>query len=872
MGASTKRKKQGKGKRASKPADAASSALIADEARDTMRAEIAAAEGNEVFFIGRTDEHGVVTDVAVAARGNAGAVSAFLGDASAGNVVIHNHPSGPLAPSDADIDFSSMFGSMSVGSYIVDNAVERVYVVVPVFERIETKKIDSDRAAAVLRPGGAIEKGLSSYEFRVQQVDMMEAVAGAFNRDGIAVIEAATGTGKTVAYLLPAVLWATTNRERVVVSTNTINLQEQLIHKDIPMLQRALGVKFEAILMKGRRNYICLRKLRKVASDIDLFSTGADKKMLADIVAWASKSKDGDRSQLSFVPPDEIWEKVSSEADFCLRAKCPHFKSCFVTRARRQASQSDIIVANHHLLFADIALRKQLGSYSDLAVLPPYQRLIVDEAHNVEDVATFYLGEQITRTGLARIIGRLHRYERGRGPAVEKGILPFLRAKIMRATKAFTAKQAEKLISSIDGTIIPLLEGLLALSDAVFDAVFEFVGQRSPETGSEKKLRLTEELRTGDEIEALYSNHVKRLVEELVAVTRKLGLVAAALSKAKSNDGKEDFSIDREELNAYAMKFRTIAGFISQVFGETGAEDTVQWIETRNGSRRIVRLCSAPLEISSALAEGVYPHIRTIVMTSATLSVAGRLDFLKRRLGLDGVDAARLRETILESPFNYEEQAVIGIPSDLADPSSPDYIDQAVDAIMECLRVTRGKAFVLFTSFGALNYAFNKLHEPLGEEGIMSMKQGSAPRHKLLEMFRKDVNSVLFATDSFWEGVDVEGEALECVILAKLPFRVPTEPVVEARAEKIEKDGGNPFVEYTVPQAVIRFRQGFGRLIRRRTDRGAIIILDSRVLTRSYGSAFLRSLPDARFVSAEKSEVLAALREFFQIEDLSEST
>jgi len=869
VSAETKRKGQGKGKRASRPAAAAASSLIVDAARETMRVEISGAEGNEVFFVGRTDAHGVVTEVTVAARGNPGAVSAFLGRASSGDVVIHNHPSGPLAPSDADVEFSSMFGGMSVGSYIVDNAVERVYVVVPVFARIETKKIDSERAAAVLRPGGAIEKGLSSYEFRVQQVDMMEAVADAFNSDRIAVIEAATGTGKTVAYLIPAITWATSNGERVVVSTNTINLQEQLIHKDIPMLRRVLGIKFEAILMKGRGNYVCLRKLDKVRSDIDLFSTDADKRVLADIVAWARKSKDGDRSQLSFVPPDEIWEKVSSEADFCLRAKCAQFKSCFVNRARRQASQSNIIVANHHLLFADIALRKQLGSYSDLAVLPPYQRLVIDEAHNVEDVATSYLGEQITRTGLARIVGRLHRYERGRGPAVEKGILPFLRAKIMRATNAFTAKQIEKLISSIDGTVIPLLEGLVALSDAVFDAIFEFVRHRSPETGSEKKLRLTEEVRTSEDMQSVDADYVKRLAEELVAAAKALGSVAAALSRAKSKDEKEDFSIDREELNAYGMKFRTIAGFISQVFGEAASEDTVQWIETRNGSRRIVRLCSAPLEISSALAETVYPHIKTVVMTSATLSVAGRLDFLKRRLGLDCVETGRLSETILESPFNYEEQAVIGIPSDIADPSSSEYIDQAVDTIMECLRVTRGRAFVLFTSFGALNYAFKKLHDPLMDEGIMSMKQGSAPRHKLIEMFRKDVNSVLFATDSFWEGVDVEGEALECVILAKLPFRVPTEPVLEARAEKIERDGGNPFVEYTVPQAVIRFRQGFGRLIRRRTDRGAIIILDSRVLTRSYGSAFLRSLPDARFVSEGKSEVLAALREFFEEEDVT---
>jgi len=840
------------------------SSLISGTARETIRAQIDTVGGNEVFFIGKTDERGLVTDIAVRARGNDEAVSAFLGSASAGDVVIHNHPSGPLTPSDADIGFSSTFGDMSVGSYIVDNKVERVYVVVPVFERIETKKIDPERATAIVRPGGAIERGLPSYEFRSQQVEMMEEVIGAFDEDRIALIEAATGTGKTVAYLIPAILWATTNGERVVVSTNTINLQEQLIHKDIPMLRRALGIKFEAILMKGRGNYICLRKLEKVASDIGLFSTSDDRKMLADVIAWARKSKDGDRSQLSFVPPEHLWEKVCSEADFCLRAKCPHFKDCFVNRARRKASQSDIIVANHHLLFADISLRRQTGSYSDLAVLPPYRRLVIDEAHNVEDVATSYLGERITRTGLARIIGRLHRYERVKRSAVEKGILPFLRAKIGRARGAFTDKQRERLLSMIDGTIVPLLEGLLQLVDVAFESVFEFVQGFSQETGLEKKLRITDEVRAGDEIRTLYSARVEPLVAELTAAARKLGAAAVALSKAKSKDEMADFTLDQAELNAYAMKFRTIAAFIAQIFSDTGQEDTIQWIETKDAGRRVVRVCSAPLDVSSALVETVYPNIRTIVMTSATLSVEGKLDFLKSRLGLDGVEPGRVGERILPSPFNYEEQAVIGVPLDIADPASPEYIDQAAETIMDCLRITRGKAFVLFTSFGALNYVAKKLREPLKEEGIASLKQGSAPRHKLLEMFKKDVHSVLFATDSFWEGVDVAGEALECVILAKLPFRVPTEPVLEARAEKIERDGGNSFVEYTVPQAVIRFRQGFGRLIRRRSDRGAIIVLDSRVLTRSYGSVFLRSLPDARLMCKERAEVLAAVREFFE--------
>jgi len=862
MSSVTKRTKRGPKKTVT---TSSAADLMADAVRETVRAEIRAADGNEVFFIGRTDERGIVTEIAIGARGNLGAVSAYLGTSSPGDVVIHNHPSGPLTPSDADVEFSSMFGAMGVGSYIVDNAVERVYVVVPVLERVETKKLDAEQTAALLRPGGALQAGLASYEFRTQQVDMIEAVIEAFNSDEIALIEATTGTGKTVAYLIPAILWATANGERVVVSTNTINLQEQLIHKDIPMLRRVLGVQFEAVLMKGRGNYVCLRKLQRVASDVELFSTAGDRTMLADIITWARKSKNGDRSQLSFVPPQEIWEKVASEADFCLRAKCPHFKSCFVNRARRTAAQADIIVANHHLLFADIALRRQLGTYSDLAVLPPYQRLIIDEAHNVEDVATSYLGDQITRTGLARIIGRLHRYERGKGGTVEKGVLPFLRAKIIRSKRSFTVKQAERLISTIDGTLIPMLEGLLQVADAGFDAVFLLVEEQFPEPAPEKKLRITDEVRNSDGMRAVGEGQMEALVRELIAVAKRLETLAGGLSKAgTASDNDEDFSLDREELNAYGMRLRAVASFISAVFSDVGDENTVQWIETRPRDKPIVRLCAAPLEVSSALVETVYPHIKTIVMTSATLSVAGRLDFLKFRLGLDRVDGARLRDRILPSPFDYEQQAMIGIPSDIADPAAPHYMEQVVEMVLECIRITQGKALVLFTSFNALNYCFQNLHEMLADEGIASFKQGTAPRHRLLEQFKRDVNSVLFATDSFWEGVDVEGEALECLILAKLPFRVPTEPVLEARAEKIEEDGDNSFVEYTVPQAVIRFRQGFGRLIRRRTDRGAVVILDSRVLTRSYGRAFLESLPEARLVCMDRLGVLAALREFFE--------
>jgi len=373
---------------------------------DALRAAIRDADGNEVFFLGHTDEERVVVEVEVLARGHQGAVAAVLQPCRYGDVIIHNHPSGVLEPSDADLAIASRMGSLGVGCYIIDNDASAVYRVVEPFRRIERARLEPEGIAAVLGPGGAVAQRLPGYEDRPEQLRMAFTVGEALNTDGLAVIEAGTGTGKSLAYLVPAILWAKENEERVVVSTNTINLQEQLIRKDIPFLQRAAGLEFRAVLVKGRGNYLCRRRLEAAGSEPGLFE---DEKSgeLAAIRAWAENAADGSRDDLSFSPHAEVWDEVCSEADQCGRAKCPDYGRCFFHRARRQAAQADVLVVNHALLLTDLALRLQTDNYTAAAVLPPYDRVILDEAHHLEDAATSHFSGQTTRFAFARVLGRL---------------------------------------------------------------------------------------------------------------------------------------------------------------------------------------------------------------------------------------------------------------------------------------------------------------------------------------------------------------------------------------------------------------------------------------------------------------------------------
>lgn len=837
---------------------------IAPHAVEAIRDHIAQAGGREVYMVGLPNDHKIVEEVTVFARGNEVSVPAITQVAQHGDVVIHNHPSGLLEPSGADIGVASELGKVGVGFYIVNNAVNEIYVVVEAFDHVETKLLDAKKLNSIIGPDGLISKKLLGYEFRPQQLEMIETICRAFNEDKIAIIEAGTGVGKTMAYLLPAIYWAVYNKERCAISTNTINLQEQLIKKDIPFLQSVLNVKFKAVLVKGRRNYACLRKVDEIHTEPDLFAEENEKNELQTLVEWARNSKDGSKSDLNFIPTERTWEKIASESDTCIRTKCPHFQTCFVNKARREAAKADILVVNHHLLFSDLAVRSE---GVEVAVLPPYQRVIFDEAHHIEDVATSYFGFGITRIGISRMLGRL--YRKSKNKAEVKGLLPFLIAKAKSLKTNIPLDLIARIEQLINHTLIPAIDELEALNQEGMELIFQLVKElTNSEEFGESKLRITNIIRKDQYWQDVLIESCKNFISSIRIFTTKIDSLMRVIEALEMNLNGETFVSQRTEIRAQAYRLEEAANTVEKVLFDEDRK-YVPWIEVvgRN-TLHLVRLRSSPLEVADMLLENVYKKFKTVIMTSATLTVEGirnlgKFDYLENRIGLNLVNKTRRLEKILPETFDYMKQALILVPQDIPEPNSREFANILSGLIYRAIEISKGKAFVLFTSYALLNIMNQQLEGLLHNMGITLLKQGADNRHRLLQRFVKDIHSVLFGTDSFWEGVDVRGEALESVIITKLPFRVPTEPIIEARVEEIKRQGGNAFMEYTVPQAVIKFKQGFGRLIRHKNDRGSILIFDKRVIQKEYGTVFLKSLPQCNIIAGTQEKIFQALKAFF---------
>jgi ATP-dependent DNA helicase DinG len=831
--------------------------IFSKNARKEFVEVVKEADGNEVFFIGSFGDDDLIEKVRAIARGNNYSVPAVVDSAKSGEVVIHNHPSGNLTPSDQDIQIASVFGNRGVGFYIANNDASRVYAVVDRFKEVEVKQLDTQGIKRLLMPKGKVAESLgSNYEMREEQVAMLDAVSTAFNEGLVSIIEAGTGTGKTLSYLIPSVYWSLLNGERVVISTNTINLQEQLSQKDIPLVHSSLGEEFKHSLVKGMGNYLCLLRADTVREGLFEFAEDEEIKILSDILDWSKVTKDGSLSDLNFTPPEGVWDKVSAESDSCLRVRCPYYSNCFFYKARRDVASSQIMVANHHLVFSDLAI-KGASEENEAGILPPYKNIVFDEAHHIVDAATSHFGMRATKFGIIRALRRLKR----KGSSGEvKGLIFYTANVTTKLRKYFKMGILNKVLRRIEARLSPQVDMVEELVLNTFDELYYFslpIVEAKEGSKIEIKLRVTEDI-----FETVGWEEIHEKFSILSVKLRELG------------DEIRDFMdvlIEFESETDVAMilvEFKGVGNrvnYFSQVidsFLDREDDGYIRWIEGRVGKGGILSgIGLSPLDISPHLRERLYSSCSTIVMTSATMAVAGNFNFLKSGVGL--TDNDRVTEHILPSSFDYEQQALLAIPNDMPEPTDIQYSLKVSPVIFDAVKASCGDALILFTSYSLLELVYKEIGERLERLGLVPLKQGSLPRARLLDKFRKEVNSILFATDSFWEGVDVPGAALRLVIITRLPFRVPTDPIIEARVEYMERQGLDSFLEYTVPVAVLKFKQGFGRLIRSRVDKGAVMVLDRRIITRTYGRFFLESLPKCNKTIGKTDEVLEKLESFF---------
>ena len=663
----------------------------------------------------------------------------------------------------------------------------------------------------IFGPDGLISKAHPEYEHRPGQIQMAEAVLRAFEQKNHLIVEAGTGTGKTLAYLVPAIAAACGSGARVVISTGTKNLQEQLIDKDIPFLHEVLSKPFRAAVMKGRNNYACLHRI-KGAESTPMLDGLEQIDQFDEVFRWVTQTETGDRAELSNLPENlPFWRHIDARSDTCLGQKCPDFEPCFLTRMRQRALDADIVVVNHHLFFADLALRN--GAYG--SVLPDYAAVILDEAHQIEDVASEYFGAQVSTyqlDDLLRDAGML-KLEDG---AAEREVAKIC-ARVQRFADLFW-------ISFHEGRG---LEGRFALAPVARGS--------SPTPGSPTgKPGWGGAVREGSELEYVLEGEDETPHSSAPANDSYHALDNALNRLETTLDIVKDAPVDAENIVRRTCQLRFDLNFIVK------ADDKkfVYWLERRG---RGVFLRASPIDVSGLLQDKLFEKVPTVILTSATLSSAGNFNFIRERLGLD-----KAEEMIAESIFDFENQAVLYLPPQMPDPRSPQWGAAAAAEVIKIVNATEGRAFVLSTSLSGMNELFERVASQIDYPCFV---QGSGSKGALLKKFRETPNAVLFATSSFWQGVDVRGDQLSCVIIDKLPFAVPSDPIVAARQRHIDEQGGSSFYEYSVPQAIISLKQGLGRLIRSTTDRGVLAVLDPRLRTKMYGQTFLKSLPPCRITS-----------------------
>lgn len=752
-------------------------------------------------------------------------------------VVIRTTKPNQLYPSDMELELSEeLYTRRNIAYCLLSSDLDDFYFVQDI-DRIFLEEIDIENYFA---KDGILAKEIKGFEYRQEQEEMAQYIQDAINEDRKIIVEAGTGTGKTLAYLIPSIKWAVTNKKKVIIATNTINLQEQLLLKDIPLAKSIIKDEFSYVLVKGRNNYVCKRLFNELvlgkSIDIETFSMEA-REQLEYILKWGNKTKTGDKAELPFEVYPDVWELVQSTTELCLGKKCPYRKECFYMKTRMEKMEADILISNHHVFFADLNVRAETDFDSEYLILPRYDMVIFDEAHNVESVARSYFSVEVSKISFTRLLNRI--YQKKNKKKKEKSAL----IRVEDTVDEKNLEDSEQYIYLLN-TLKEEISILQNIGDEYFDEI-----RKIYETNTEAPIK-----KSLNNFEMTKSRFLENLREKKDIFQGKLAdFLNLMMSFNNVIDGEKDknpevinFNNHLKMFKAYIDSFKFINSFED--------DNYIYWLDI-NSKRTNVVLTATPLNIAQKLSTVLFDNLDRLVFASATIVVNGNFDYFKKSLGLDEEDCI---EAIIKSPFDYDEQMSVYIPSDIQDSENINaFVSDASKFILNILLKTNGKAFILFTSYTMLNQIYYSISKKLKDKGFEVFLHGDKPRSQIIKEFKEAENPILFGTTSFWEGVDVQGENLSNVIITKLPFLVPTDPVVSAISKKIEEDGGNSFMDFQLPEAIIKFKQGVGRLIRKKTDSGNIFILDNRILKKRYGSLFINALPSQKNIKIlEKDDII----------------
>lgn len=752
-------------------------------------------------------------------------------------VVIRTTKPNQLYPSDMELELSEeLYTRRNIAYCLLSSDLDDFYFVQDI-DRIFLEEIDIENYFA---KDGILAKEIKGFEYRQEQEEMAQYIQDAINEDRKIIVEAGTGTGKTLAYLIPSIKWAVTNKKKVIIATNTINLQEQLLLKDIPLAKSIIKDEFSYVLVKGRNNYVCKRLFNELvlgkSIDIETFSMEA-REQIEYILKWGNKTKTGDKAELPFEVYPDVWELVQSTTELCLGKKCPYRKECFYIKTRMEKMEADILISNHHVFFADLNVRAETDFDSEYLILPRYDMVIFDEAHNVESVARSYFSVEVSKISFTRLLNRI--YQKKNKRKKEKSAL----IRVEDTVDEKNLEDSEQYIYLLN-TLKEEISILQNIGDEYFDEI-----RKIYETNTEAPIK-----KSLNNFEMTKSRFLENLREKKDIFQSKLAdFLNLMMSFNNVIDEEKDknpevinFNNHLKMFKAYIDSFKFINSFED--------DNYIYWLDI-NSKRTNVVLTATPLNIAQKLSTVLFDNLDRLVFASATIVVNGNFDYFKKSLGLDEEDCI---EAIIKSPFDYDEQMSVYIPSDIQDSENINaFVSDASKFILNILLKTNGKAFILFTSYTMLNQIYYSISKKLKDKGFEVFLHGDKPRSQIIKEFKEAENPILFGTTSFWEGVDVQGENLSNVIITKLPFLVPTDPVVSAISKKIEEDGGNSFMDFQLPEAIIKFKQGVGRLIRKKTDSGNIFILDNRILKKRYGSLFINALPSQKNIKIlEKDDII----------------